>query len=463
MDPYDEHADRPRPSSRLRAPLLVAVAAALAVGIPVLVVSQHGDDEPEPAARSTGAPTTTAPADDDSVSEAPPTVPFVIDGRLTVDGERVPGEFDSVEFRDDVWIAHARDGSWWSGGPGLDPGPIGAELEQPPVISPGGGFVALVDVSDGKARLSGFDTQPAGEGFGQAPIDLPRTEDGVPIRVRAVTDDGDVVVQGRRTSLVWRAQVGDQRTVIDLAETAPDQQVLAATPAGLLVVDGMDSDPQSVEPYLADLSTDGRLERTAAIPRYDDLGISPGGTWLLFSPPGTLGGEVSAVDTLTTLPVAGGDEVVLRAPEGGGFAVGTWAWEDDRTLVAVLLPDGDLPPLPVRCDVTLAECRALALPGAEVRAYSPESTLDALLAAAAARDRGSLLDPAVVGDAEWDLLVGFADGRGGEIAGCRDNGEGTQDCEIAFEAAPEATRYAIVEPADTDYGWRVSYAGTAHD
>lgn len=88
----------------------------------------------------------------------------------------------------------------------------------------------------GEARLTGFDTKPAGEGFGQAPIpDLPTS---IALRVAAVTDEGDVIVQGTRTRLMWRAQFGDQQTVVNLNVTAPGQVILQGTSAGLVVVNG---------------------------------------------------------------------------------------------------------------------------------------------------------------------------------------------------------------------------------
>lgn len=157
-----------------------------------------------------------------------------------------------------------------------------------------------------------------------------------------MTDDGDVIVQGTRTSLMWRAQYEDQRTVVDLSVTAPGQDVLQGTPAGLVVVDGSDgpTDAASTEPYLATISGDGRLTSGATLPTYDSLDISPGGTWLVLSPAGTLGGEVSQVLELRAQAVGSSGEAVLAAPYGWGFASGSWTWEDEETLVAVLLSDG---------------------------------------------------------------------------------------------------------------------------
>lgn len=467
-------------STRLWAPLLVAAAVVLLVGGLALTLDGRDDPAVPSGPGPSGTPTSSPSSNrqDGTISSAAPTVPYVLDQRLYVDGAQVPGAWWSVESRGGQWLAVQTDGSWWSGGPGRDTGPIAAEVDQPPVMSPNGRYVALIDLSSGVPTVTGFDTLPAGEGFGSAPIELPRTEGGVAPRVRAVTDDGTVIVQGRRISLMWLAQQGGQQTVLDLFETAPDQQVLAATAAGLVVVDGMDADPQSVPAYLADISADGELTETGTLPTYDDLEISPGGSWLVLSPDGTLGGEVTSVRTLTAREVAGGDEVGLEAPNGWGFAVGTWAWEDDRTLIAVLVPERDTQAVGlVRCDVTLGECRTLEAPGAATQVaeaevqesssseavvdYSAEATLADVVEAVVAGDRAGLVDQAVIGDGEWDQLVGYAAGGDGAGSTCRDNGEGTKDCEIVFDAGPGTTFYAILEPASNTYGWRISYVSIA--
>lgn len=455
-------------------PLLAAAAVLLVAGVLTVVLREQGGGTQQPATPST--PGTPAP----TLHLGAPTVPYVLDGQLWVDGSPVPGDWASVESRGEVWLAQQTDGSWWSGGPGRDPAALRGQLDQPPAISPDGHYIAYVDLSSGEARLTGFDTAPAGEGFGEAPSDLPTAEDGVPIRVRAVTDDGDVIVQGTRTSLMWRALFEDQRTVVELAETAPDQVVLAGTAAGLVVVDGSTgaTDATGTAPYVASISAAGVLTDEGPLPTYDDLAVSMGGDWLLRSPAGTLGGEVASVSTLRARPVAGGDEVVLTAPDGGGFASGTWAWEHGDTFVAVLLPDGatdESDATMVRCGVPSGVCAALPAPSAPDETdetdetdqppttYSAEQALGAVLDAAGADARVALLDPAVVGDGEWAQLVGYAAGEAGYVEPCRDNGEGTRDCEIAFDADPAAVYYAILEPAGNDYGWRVSYVGQAHD
>jgi hypothetical protein len=457
--------DGRRPGApRLWQPMLVAAAVVLVLGLVALVLSQQGDGRPQPA--PSPSPSVTRSPGDTAIADTAPAVPYVLDRRLHVDGAVVPGDWAFVESRGGVWLAQQVDGTWWSGGPGVDPGRIDARIDQPPAISPNGRYIAFVDTSGGAAHLTGFDTQPAGEGFGQAPIDLPSTEGGVPIRVRAVTNDGDVIVQGTRTSLMWRALYQDQQTVVDLSESAPDQVVLQGTTAGLVVVDGTDGavDATGTEPYLASVSTDGQLSEEATLPTYDDLDISPGGTWLVRSPAGTLGGEVAGVATLTAQPVGKSDEVVLDAPRGWAFASGSWAWEDDETLVAVLLPEGGAEgaePGLVRCSVTLGACRILTgeSTGDTTGSTTAEEALAAVVEAVVAGDRALLADRAVVGDDEWSQLVDFAAGGDGSGSTCRDNGGGTKDCEITFAADRNAVYYAILEPARNAYGWRITYVG----
>ena len=361
--PTDEA--RPR-TARLWQPLLVAAVVALTVGAVVLVLNRQDSDRPEPAPPNPTVSTVPTIPTIPTIPTAAPTVPYVVEDRLYVDGEQVPGQWWGLETRSGVWLATQFDGSWWWGGPGIDGARrIEAQIQQAPTISPDGRYIAFIDVSSGAARLTGFDTQPAGEGFGQAPIeDLPASEGGVALVVAAVTDGGDVIVQGARTRLMWRAQFEDQRTVVDLPE---DQRVLEATPAGLVVVDESDgpTDAASTEPYLATVSGDGRLVPVGSLPTYSDLAVSPGGTRLVRAPAGSLGGEVTAVATLNAQEIGSSDEVVLEAPEGFGFEAGTWAWEDEEYLIAVLLPDRrPEDPQLVRCSVTLGACRALPGPAA---------------------------------------------------------------------------------------------------
>ena len=252
--------DHRRGMPRLWQPMLVAAAVVLVLGLVALVLSQQGDGRPQPA--PSPSPSVVRSPRPTAVADGAPTIPYVLDQRLHVDGAEVPGTWAFVESRGGVWLAQQVDGSWWTGGPGVDTGRIDAQIDQPPAISPDGRYIAFVDTSGGAAHLTGFDTQPAGEGFGQAPVELPSTEDGVALRVRAVTDDGDVIVQGTRTSLMWRALHQDQQTVVDLSRSAPGQVVLQGTPAGLVVVDGADGavDATDTAPYLATVSPEGAAQ-----------------------------------------------------------------------------------------------------------------------------------------------------------------------------------------------------------
>ena len=141
----------------------------LIVGVAALLLSEQGGGKPQPAPLPGVTPSTSATASPGprgvAIPVTPPTVPYIFDQRLYVDGSQVPGGWSFVEARGDVWLAQQSDGSWWSGGPGLDTGRIDAEIDQPPVISPNGRYVAFVDLSSGRARLTGFDSRPAGEGF----------------------------------------------------------------------------------------------------------------------------------------------------------------------------------------------------------------------------------------------------------------------------------------------------------
>lgn len=469
-------ADDPEARSRLWQPLLVAAAVVLIAGVVALAFSRQDDASPQPMPAPTRAVDPSVPAET-TIPVSMPTVPFIIDGRLYVDGTQVPGEqWWGLQSRAGVWLAtQGGSGSWWWGGPGVDGGQLEGQFDQPPVLSPNGGYIAYIDVSSGRAEVDGFSTDPAGEGFGLPLTGLPRTEDGIPIRVRAVTDDGDVIVQGTRTSIMWRTQSGAEFDTVDLSESAPDQVVLQGTSAGLVVVDGSDgaTDATEIAPYLATISPDGVLTPGATLPTYDALEINPGGDWLLRSPPGTLGGDGPAIDSLLARPVDGGDETALDAPDGWGFVALSWVWEDDDTVLATLVGQSRTGPADfrlARCRVDLGTCRGFPGPdGAgetgrdRTDSFTAEETLDAVVDAVVSDDRASLLDPAVIADREWDQLVGFAAGQGGSASTCRDNGEGTKDCEIDFDAAPEGAPatayYAILEPADNAYGWRVSYVG----
>ncbi|WP_193609861.1 hypothetical protein [Nocardioides lijunqiniae] len=341
--------------ARYAKPLLAAAVVALVIGLVAAVAGRGGDDKPQPA--PSPSPTVTDPA---SVSTEAPTVPYVVDGRLYSGGEQVPGQWWALQTGGEVWLATQSDGSWWWGRPGGEPRRLEGEVQQSPALSPDGRYVAWIDVSSGQAVLTGADTQPAGEGFGAAPIeDLPTSEEGVGLTVPAVTNEGDVFVTGWRTRLMWRAQFEDQRTVVDLAETAPGQRVLQATAAGLVVVDESDgpTDSATTAPYLATVSGEGRIDEVAQLPTFDSVEVSTGGTWLVRSAAGTTVGDVTGTGTLQAQPTEGGDEVVLQAPQGGAFGNSSWHWEDDDNLIAWVMPAGrDDGGQAARCNIRIGDC-----------------------------------------------------------------------------------------------------------
>jgi hypothetical protein len=73
--------------------------------------------------------------------------------------------------------------------------------------------------------------------------------------------------------------------------------------------------------------------------------------------PGTEGGEVATFFTLEAQTVDGTQEATLTAPDGWGFRVRSWEWEDDGYLVSLVARDGDGGgERMARCSVQLARC-----------------------------------------------------------------------------------------------------------
>jgi len=323
-------------------PLLGAAAVVLVVAGAAVLTTRDGQTV-DPA-----VPTPTPTPSAVSIPRTAPALPYVLDQRLYVDGEQVPGDWWSVQGGDAGWIAIRTDGTWWWGR-GAEANALTGGYDAPPVISPNGEYVAELRLENGDGLLTGFDTRPDGEGLGGVPIDLGNRQDGSAVTIRAVTDDGRVIAQGTRTSLLWLPLVGDGTDSIDLAASAPGQVVLGSTPAGLVV-----TDEDSGEPYLAELSDTGELTPTGTVPAHDDLVVSPGGEWLAWAPLGTLGGEVTALPTLEAQSVDGDGRTTLTAPDGWGFRVMDWVWEDDRFLVSPVV--GDAGERMARCSVQPARC-----------------------------------------------------------------------------------------------------------
>ncbi len=226
LPPPDEHRSL---TTRLWAPLLVAAAVVLLVGGLALVLGRPGDTrraERAPAQRR--ADERASGTGDGTISGEAPTVPYVVDQRLYVDGDAGAGHLvvGGVPQGELAGAADRRLLVERGPGPGHRPdrrrdGPASGDVAERPL--------RRADRPEQRAvpRSPASTPVPAGEGFGvgaDRAAHAPRV--ACAIRVRAVTDDGDVIVQGRRISLMWLAQQGDQQTVVDLFETAPDQQVL---------------------------------------------------------------------------------------------------------------------------------------------------------------------------------------------------------------------------------------------
>lgn len=351
------------PARRHWLPMLVAAGVVLIVAGAVAVGSLIGPGNPDlepapPAASRTQAPTPTeAPT---PLARTAPRIPYVLDKQLYVDGVQVPGAWWSVQSGDAGWIALNDDSTWWWG-----TGPTAHKLSMSrdisPMISPNGRYIVMVEVQEGRTVVTGFDVRRGGDGLGAVPVDPGKTGEGDPVRVRAVTDDGVVVVQGMATSLMW-LPLKDGATV-DLDATAPGQVILRGTPNGVVAVGGANgSDGATGAPYLAELSDAGQLSRIRSLPRYDDLVVGPG-RWLLWVPPGSMGGEVVALGTLEVQTIDGADRATMTAPRGWGFKVLAWAWEDAEHVIAPVLADSDQTNERIaRCDVRSAQCVLVKAP-----------------------------------------------------------------------------------------------------
>lgn len=345
---------RPRPGWQ---PLLVAAAVVLVVlGAAAVLswVSGGSDIQPAPAPRPTAATHHTAEAD--AVPTSPPTVPYVLGTRLYVAGERVPGDWAHVEGTGTGWVAVRSDGTYWWGNDAT-PRSLPGRMNQPPAVSPDGRYLARIVDAGGEGVLTALDLESGGERLGSVPVDLV-DRDGVSTSVAAVTDDGLVVTRGNGTSLLWRP-LGDGRTV-DLSATAPDQAVVGGTAAGLVVVDGADAaaDARQGQTYLADISADGRITHRRPVPNHDDLVAAD--AWLAWVPPGTLGGEVGAVDGLDVRRLDGSGAGTLTPPAGWAFRAMSWTWEDGDHLVAAVVKDGE--ERMVRCSPAAQSCVLLDTP-----------------------------------------------------------------------------------------------------
>ncbi len=355
--------DAPRPARWL--PLLATAAVLLVVlGLGVYVLSLGEGDDVAPAPQ----PTPTGAVDPDRAgplsTAAPTDHAYVLDGRLYVGTERAEGTWAYAHGTPEGWLGLRGDGTWWFGYD-AEPQPLGptpAELPQPPALSPDGRYHAEIVAEDGQGSLTGASTVSGGEGFG-VPVPVPLTQDGVDTSVRAVTNSGQVIVQGPRTAVLWQPLVPDSEPV-DLTRSAPDQQVLGVSDAGLLiVVDGSDGaiDGTMGEPYLAELGEDGTMTGKVRLPNFSAIAV--GTDWAVSAEPGSLGGEGFTLDELTLTPLDGGEPATLSPPEGYAFVgpspQSSW-WAGSTELLVMVHADEKY--RMARCDAERTECVLVDLP-----------------------------------------------------------------------------------------------------
>lgn len=340
------------PPRRPWLPVLAAAAVLLVVlGVVAVVASDRGGTAPEPAPSPTP---TEAPRE---IPTAAPTIPYMNDGTLFVDGRKVDGVWGYLTSGGDVWLAMAgEDGTWWWG---TGPEPeyqIDLTVDSPPLLSPDGRYVAVLSTDNG-GIVTVLDTAD-GSRLGSGPVELGNQTAGTQVHIRAVTDDGQVVVQGLETTVLWTVR-GESSPPVDLTETAPGVWFHASTAAGLWVSDGEEGPA-----YLAELSDDGEVTQIGDLPGLDILDVSPGGRAMAWVPQGSLGGEAFYLDTIEVGRVDGSSGTTLTAPGMWEFVAGSLWWEDDEYLVSALMPgeDHEGPRPMARCSVSAGRCVLIDAP-----------------------------------------------------------------------------------------------------
>lgn len=329
-------------------PMLVAAAVVLiAAGAIAVVTSYRGGGEPQPA------PSPTETTSIQPLTSEAPTVPYVLDGNLYVDGAQVPGGWWAVQQGGEAWVAQRTDNTWWWG-TDAEPQPVPGQDSGFAQLSPDGSLFGVVSTEDGGQVLL-VDTR-SGEAVGVLPIDVgdPRGPDALVIV--AVTDDGLVFLQGSNRRLMWPGPDGDE--VVDLQATEPDQWVGKSTPAGLVVRDGRREGRDDAS-YLAEPSDDGTLTRLHPWPSEEGV-VNPSGTWLAYG--GSWGGESVTIPTIAAQTLAGDQRLTLEPPDDRDLSA--LAWEDDDLLLAGLYDDGTPTGL-ARCSIREARCVVVDAPLAE--------------------------------------------------------------------------------------------------
>ena len=343
------------------APPLAAAAVVLIVLVTLVGVLRDGGGTPQPAPQPTEVITDDATESvPQEVPTGPPTVPYVLDRVVHVGEKSFPG-YDSVDGTSRGWVTVKPPFVWaWSNG--AAPDQLDVAVEQPPVVSPNGEYLAYITT---EGEMNGFETAPDGEGMG-LPVPVPvRDEDGVGTRIGAVTEDGWVIASGRGVGVLWRPF--DGAAPVDLTRTAPGQLVWQATQAGLVVVDGSGDarDPSGDNRvagdgrvYLADVTPEGEMVPIADLPHFGIADVS--GDWVAWVPAEQISGDVREYDEIRVRRLDDHAEDVLSPPPGWRFENTQFTFEDTQFLVA-RVSDGQRQRM-VRCSPALLECVLLETP-----------------------------------------------------------------------------------------------------
>lgn len=349
MPPLPEEPPR---SARWREPMLVAAAVVLIAAGAVGVATLPGGLDTEPAQPSPAPSPVPSPSPSPTESNVPvprtaPALPYVLEDRLYVDGEQVPGSWWAVHPAGEAWIAVADMPPTWWWGRGSEPQALPNGEDVTPQISANGRYVAVVRAEGGEGVLTVLDTR-SGDPVGDTPLSIGSQRWDYPAYVVAVLDDGRVVVRREDSHLLWLPGAGG--STVDLSETAPGQVVLGSTSAGLVVTDG-----DGGQPYLAEVTDEYELTRVGELPQHDDLVVSPGATWVAWTPIGTTGGEVNSIPSLEVSRLDGTNATTLNAPDGWQLATRTYVWENEDHLVSTVVDDRGRERM-ARCSPVSSEC-----------------------------------------------------------------------------------------------------------
>jgi hypothetical protein len=308
------------------------------------------------------------------VNTAAPTLPYLLKGRLYVEGQVLPGRYAGVIVRGKTWLG-------WEHWDGPRTWGTGATTHRLPAvnaaeISSDGRFIATVrggehcegvglNSEHKKCVVSLLDTSGA-----QPPrrLVVPRT-----VVLAGVSDQGVVVLtEGaalRWNELMWDATGGADRVVP--IEDSPGMREWAMHDWGPGSFGNAGFEfftPNVSQRWLGEL-VDGEVRARFRIP--EDVEPGPGGAWVLADPwwyqdgPPELEGALElTVPTFTgrTLGKRGrlGAPVLLHAPTGWFFARVTVDdmvyWEDPDTFLARVVDSRQSGDRLARCDLPLATC-----------------------------------------------------------------------------------------------------------